>query len=213
MSDEHPKDPVKHVSKVLTELNALASADDAAEEAAETVEQTEEKREQLCPRCKWPVDQRLVRPATEDMQEYVRSVLGNKPFRKVYELYNKALQVELVSLTEDETKRLSLILAEYRNVLRDMSEEALASGGGGSMEEALSVRVLFYVRKLGTQTWPCATASTLEEAREEFQLRFGKTGETVLPMLIRLALQFTRLLESLVESGFDESFYRGAGLG
>ena len=136
----------------------------------------------------------------EDRKEVFRAVLGRRPFRKMYMMFNGEFQVILRTLMTPE-QALQLTLEAKFNSLDDLKET-----------EIDQLRLLFSVEQLGEKPLPKPAASmTVEEVRALISSSFADIDYLLLCKVAEIRSAFLNLYEQIIEEGFDANFYKGAG--
>jgi len=187
--------------KDLSIAEAIRVLEQKPESAAESKPEPEKTPEpQRCPRCAWDQKEVVIRPAEEDLKEYLRCTLAGRPFSKYYKLFDGQLTTKFTLLTSDESN----VLADILSKIPREDRMVLAS-------KALRIKLLFYLRQYNTTNYEVPAADA--DLEQEFRKRFGSLGEDVPVILVRNMMQFTKLSELLTEAGFDRNFWKGAGLG
>lgn len=155
-----------------------------------------------CQRCGWDYAQLRVHSQEEDKKNYLRSVLGEEPFRKLYPLFDGQLKVECVSLDGAQSRQLALLL-----------RDAQSPNAYNVLVDSLQIRMLFYIRRVNADEYapPPATAN-YADVQKLFLERFGRKSENLLGTLSRLMMEFTRLIDILSSEGLDNAFWKSAGL-
>lgn len=189
--------------QVLRQIEAIEQqkASDASQPA---------KVEHKCQRCGLDQDKEFKSEVLEtDRKEYLRSILGMRPFSKVYSFYNGALAVELVSATVAQSEIVTSKLVNFSNgsdlpptpqAVRDMSIKA---------------DLLLHVHKVTTTEVGSTTFNPPEtgawDIPTEYSARFGKMPDPILSGVVAATFMFKTLLQQLVQEGFDKNFWEGAG--
>ena len=162
-----------------------------------------------CPRCEWPIIKKDVQPSEEDRKAFLRAVLGDGQFTKVYPLYDGKLKLTFSSLNTTQ----SLLLA-------DLCKLVPAGSAYEQMVEQFRLKLLFYLVGKNDETYepfnpppPAAQQEVqFEQLREEYRRRFGKWNEGLLALAVRTLQEFIRLEDMLTNGGLDKSFWKSAGL-
>jgi hypothetical protein len=155
-----------------------------------------------CPRCNHNLADLSSGPTEDEKQEYIRTLLGDRPYTKKYSLYNGRLNLLFSAISSNASEGLGQILKEIKE-----------DDPQTRMTECLKVKLLYYLRERGDDKYsPPTGAESYEELQTMFQKRFGSMSEDVVAVLIRSYLQFTLLLGQLTEAAFDANFWKGAGL-
>jgi hypothetical protein len=164
------------------------------------VTQPEEVRE--CPRCRFNLLERTLKAAEPEKEEYLRAVLGGRLYIKEYVLYDGKIRLQFSSLKNKAGEELSTIL---RMIERKESNQFVT--------DALKVKLLYYLVKYNKNEFKVPEdVATLDEANELFKTRFGEYSEDQLTLFLRTLIEFQNLLALLAQAGFDENFWKGAGL-
>ena len=151
----------------------------------------------ICPRCGFDTRQAKLEVLESDRQEYIRALLGNRPFVKVYSLFDGQLKVTLQDMTSDASTKLAGMF------------DAMPKGTTYILN-AVQLKLLFscagYV--LGDKEVKLDTSKvdTLDAALAEYGKHFGGLSETVCGMIINQYNAFTRLLTSIASGGLDKNF-------
>lgn len=193
----------------MTEQNDLFPPNESAA-SPETGSPTEEKKPEnrsfeQCPRCGWHVTDNP-EPPQEDLEEYLRSVLGGRRFVKKYMLFDGKLEITMQSALSTEADFLNKIVA---SPVPDTDTE---------LRELISkAKLLFHLKAVNLDGQvtefdiPELTDPTEAFVTAEFDKRFGQLDETIIRGLVRVLMLFSTLLQLLISRGFDENFWQGAG--
>jgi hypothetical protein len=193
-------------SKEVRGQEELDKVMEQAQQAARLPEDGPE--DQSCPRCGFSRGV-APRPMEEDLQEYLRCVLGGLPFHKRYELHGGAVMVGFRSLSNREVDRMSATAALLPQEPDNAQARALET----------KLRLLYFLETLqldraeaSEYTPPQAAMGSFAEIDAEFDKRFGALDETLVRALTQVLMLFMDLQGLLVVGGFDENFWKGAGL-
>jgi hypothetical protein len=179
---------------------AIAQIDDFEKQPPEE-EIPEEEKIQMCPRCSYEMQKGTPVPTDSEIKEYVRCLIGGSLFTKEFPLFNSAIKIKFQLLTAKQSDLLSVALSSLPDV--DFMQKA---------QEALQLKLLFYLREFGKEKFKCPDTSALQELEDEYAVRYNEKGEDVPVLHIRVMMQFLNLTEALPAAGLDEAFYKGAGL-
>jgi len=161
---------------------------------------------QECPRCGFDVNAgKALKPSAEDLEEYIRGILGGTPFTKQYAVFQGRATVKISGLTSTESSQLS-------NILRTIESDDPVTVG----TQALRYRLVCQIRQTNERkhTLPEDLGKyTIDMLEQEFSERFGNLPEDLVAIYVNTLLMFQNLMGVLAESAFDEDFYKGAGLG
>jgi hypothetical protein len=169
------------------------------------------KRERTCPRCGWREDISIQDVLDEDKKEFLRSVLGNRPFTKEYKLFDGKLFVSFSSLNGKRSDAINRILDEALQLYGENPDKLFDIG--------LRVRTLFLLDHIKAETGfayiPDKETTVLPSNLDEALAAFGKMTEDMHEPLIQAAvhscLLFNALHRTLVKEGLDRNFWKGAG--
>ena len=135
----------------------------------------------------------------EEIQEYIRTVLADRPYAKSYGMFGGQVKIGMSALTSKESTHMAKILRE---------------AGTSDTMDSMRIQLLYYLRTYRDTTYKAPIdIEDLEGVREEFNNRFGQTSEDLVAVMVRTFTEFIRLLQLLTESAFDANFWKGAGLG
>lgn len=162
-----------------------------------------EEKIQKCPRCGW-YDSEKPLINEDDKKEYLRSILGGRVFSKTYELYNGSITFTYQSLLGSEVEKINEVFFD----LAAANEPELLIEGN-------KIKSLFYLKKIKieetTTNLETPEDVSIENYKEKYLERFGKSSEPIIQMLNSTLIQFLKLQTNLVANGFDENFWKGAG--
>lgn len=184
-------------------VQAMNAAADAAHVPGPSDAPTQES---VCARCGYRPGAQLA-PSEEDMQEYMRSLLGTKPFKKEYSIYEGELKLTFRTLKAREVDSLNNILFEMMANIANLRVQDLS----------IKLKLLYFLSCI--QTGPESTELTIpeitqvSEIQDAFQSVFGDYSEPLIRIMSQTLTAFLELQEALVDTGFDENFWKGAGLG
>jgi hypothetical protein len=165
-------------------------------------EETEQPQVHTCPRCQFDLNKGFPEPSDEERKEYIRCLLGGNQFTKAYELFGGELKLAFSNIQTTAAEKMGAILRSI-DVGEDMS---------ALMAAVARVKLVYYLRTMNTQEYSVPDVDTLEEVQVLFDERFGRLSEDHTSILVRASGEFNNLLTVLVQSGFDENFWKGAGL-
>jgi hypothetical protein len=158
-----------------------------------------------CTRCGWMEDDSSL-PLADDMEEYMRCVLGNKKFVKEYCMYDGKLKLTYRILTNKEVDALNGVLFK----MADQADHPMVQ------DSTIKLKLLYFLSKaiLGEkeEDYEVPTITKYEEIDDAFNERFGDCPEPVIRMMSQTLMLFMQLQGILVTQGFDENFWQGAGL-
>jgi len=207
-SEATPKE-AQEAAEMMADV--LHKAEKAGEQASEHIHDTTQHQ---CPRCYFDLKSSVALPTEEEQQEYLRRLLAGEPFVKTYKLFKGQLEITCSTLTVTESEHMVQVL---REIAPDPHQQlAVAS-------EILKVKALYYIRSAAGMTYPQPTEIEPEEgspvvwnaaaAQALYEERFGQMGEDMISILVRTQTEFNRLVTKLADSGFDQDFFKGAGIG
>jgi hypothetical protein len=156
-----------------------------------------------CMQCGYNMaDISLPTPAEEERREYLRCILGKRPYKKTYTLYEGEITISFELLSQVDSARMAPILAKIN---QDENATELMR-----MTESVNLKLLFYLRQFNDTSYK--VPETFDKWREVYTDRFSEFDESVPALLIRVLLEFLRLADMLPSAGLDENFWKGAGL-
>jgi len=158
-----------------------------------------------CNRCGFSEEAEAV-PLEADMEAYLRCVLGNQPFEKEYELYDGKIQLRFRTINNREVDALNNLLFK----MEDSIDRAVIQ------DKSIKLRLLYFLAhiKLSDKEadYEIPNLKDTDKIDEEFNSRFGACSETVIRMMSQTLMLFIELQGLLISQGFDENFWKGAGL-
>jgi hypothetical protein len=141
-------------------------------------------------------------PVEDEKREYLRCVLGKRPYKKTYTLYDGELTMVFELLSQADSARMSPKLMEIN---RNEEIDDLTK-----MTDSINIKLLFYLRQFNDTSYKAP--EDLDNCREDFINRFAEFDESVPALLTRVLMEFLRLAEMLPAAGLDKDFWKGAGL-
>lgn len=207
--DEKPMEEKSMEQKVLDALERYKVKPDGETQAEEKPAEAEPAMKPApvpCPRCGFHEGSEN-KPATEDVQEYVRSIIAGRQFSKKYPLFDNRITVEMKTMSSREGDRVNTFI----RVLKDSDELEVYD----MVSKCKMLYMLSSVTAGGKVTTFKAPAADQELSREyvcsEFDARFGDMCEAVLTLLTRVLGLFGSLVRGVTTAGLDENFYKAAG--
>jgi DNA repair ATPase RecN len=212
------KDVDPTVRTLLQECERLSKERDDANKVVEETKQDMHKLEERVQQLADKLERHYLDPneprtkaTEEEIQEYSRSVFGERVFSKKYTLAgNNTLRMD--SLTDKQGKVVSKIVTEATERAKELKME---------FAEAtfimFKLKMLWHLRAVNedednAQLYGFPEVSTYQEAMAEYDNRFGDKSDAFVGVLVRIVKEFSDLLQILSMSLFDENFYKGAGL-
>jgi hypothetical protein len=169
----------------------------------EVVEEEQKKEVVPCRRCGYAEGD--TKPPEDDMQEYMRSVLGNRRFSKTYELMRGQIKVTFTTIDTNASERVNKII-DRLSVLEDPVQfRAVAT------KINMAYMLTSYTMGGETKELEVSQATTPETVTKDFVERFGDMDESIIQLLTRAMGTFITLKSALIDECFDEAFYKGAG--
>jgi len=176
------------------------------EEQVQDVPQQEEEEAFACPHCGWRAEDKA-KPKEADLKEYVRSILGDRPFSKVYSLYGGEFRIGFTSQDQVNTDRINTLLTE---MIKDVENADRLQQIGTKL------KLMYYITKLEkgdkTLAFEPPDIDSWLTIEDTFQERFKEINEPLIRVIIKTAFIFFELEQLLVAEAFDENFWKGAGL-
>jgi len=171
--------------------------------AAEAVE--EGIKAEPCIRCGFSIDHEPL-PLEEDMEEYLRCILGGLSFMKEYSLYNGKIQLTFRSINNREVDQLNDILFRIADHMDTQEVQ----------DRGIKLKLMYFLAKVKLsdrdEEYDIPTLTEFAQIPEEFNKRFGDCAEPIIRLMSQSLLLFMDLQGLLVSQGFDENFWKGAGL-
>ena len=154
-----------------------------------------------CPRCDHDLEVKKVELAPEDVQEYIRSILGSRPFSKLYKLFNGSVSVTFDSLTVAMSNHVVSLFNEIDN-----------GDGVDKTETKTKIRLILYTRALNGLVFdPIDDLLDVDFLLKRYDEVLGDKPEGVKDILIKALAHFLTLNTKLSEEGFDSNFWQAAG--
>jgi len=139
----------------------------------------------------------------EDLQEFVRSLLGDRVFIKEYKLYNNAYTLTYRTLTSFESSRLAILLNKM--IIEDIEDIY-------KKQKAVRLKLLFYLKSINGIEYSVPEDTDVDKVLTEYENRFGNKSENVISICVKTLVQFLLIQKMLIEHGYDENFWKSAGL-
>ena len=156
-----------------------------------------------CVRCGHSVtDIASTAPEEEEKREYLRCILGKRPYKKTYTLYDGDITISFELLSQVDSARMGPMLTKI-NQNENATDLTM-------MTESINLKLLFYLRQFNDISY--TVPENLDNWQDVFMGRFAEFDESVPALLIRVLLEFLRLADMLPSAGLDENFWKGAGL-
>jgi hypothetical protein len=169
----------------------------------ENEDRSEKVEEKVCPVCGHCEDIKEINVDEEEVKEFIRSLLGNRPFFKEYKLYNDQFKIKFKTLNTEDSERLTIFLTKLRN--EDININELK-------QKSLSLKLLYYTDEVNGKKINFKGYTDIEDAFNSYKDNFKDLGENVIGLCIRTLVQFLFLQKLLIDKGYDENFWRSAGL-
>lgn len=163
-----------------------------------------------CGRCGWTRDSK-VGIADEEREEYLRAVLGGKPYYKTFNLFGDKVKLTFRTQPNYEVDKLTKCIFRLLQ-LQGATDEA--------QEKLVKVKLLFYLDKVELGDNPALNVDvtdldkvdSFEAADEMFKEYFGRFDETLIRAMVRTYHYFVELQQMLIAEGFNTDFWNSAGL-
>jgi hypothetical protein len=153
----------------------------------------------MCPKC-FHKNGELIEVNEREKETYVECVLANKTYTKEYKIFEGRVPIYMRSLT---SRQADLMARSLQGV--DLTDPA-------NGEIAQKVKLVFYLAQYRDTEYRLPETDSLEEILGLFDERFGNLSEDVIGILVRVLMEFVRLLGFLLGSGFDKDFWQGVGI-
>jgi hypothetical protein len=174
--------------------------------ASENVKPGEKAEVKACPRCGWQeVDK--PKPNPDDVKEFFRSVMGDRPYRKTYPLAGGQLVLTFSTMTAEETDVVNhfIVAAQVASDI-ELAEIGIKTKMVYTLKE---VRSGDAVKKFEAPNFTRETP--LEDLLKEYRTRLAGIDDTKLRMYCRTMMLFNDLVQLLIGEAFDENFWKAAG--
>lgn len=154
-----------------------------------------------CPRCCWDYDKPVIEVTNEDKIEFVKSVLGNRPFSKAKFFFGEAVQVYYKTIKpKDLNIIVDIIKAEYAgNNIFDLSEKILKYK---SYQVAMSVKEIIIN---GETVYKFDGDKTL---RERYDYLYENINVTLFSLLIQGFEEAEQVHNILLSRVYDSDFWK-----
>ena len=129
-------------------------------------------------------------------------MLGGDIFQKTYPLFKGDLSYTFRSPGGSEARQLTMLM---RQIPGDNTYNTSV--------DQMQLRLLFYLKQFNDTEYDPTEATTFEDAMKEYHSRFGEWPEGRIAAAIKINQEFIQLTQTLLDTGFDESFYDSVGLG
>ena len=176
----------------------------ATKNAEKETQKEPQQEPKPCMKCGWDPENAQVEVSEGEKEEYLRAILGSRSYNKNYDLFEGKLKVVMTSLNTVQSEELQNLINQL-----DKSDPQIF------VTEAAKVKLIYYLKSVSS----CEEAFTPpeklekhEDAKKAFNERFGELSEDLLSILIRVLIEFSKLLGQLAEAAFDKNFWKGAGL-
>ena len=171
----------------------------------ETEKETASQGLEECPRCGWRSDGGVKAPA-EDVEDYLRAILGGGRFTKKYPLYGGKIAVCFKGLFSDEVDAFNKLMFRMAGYLEESAVRNMS----------VKLKTLYFLREItldGEKTEYDIPDGLTEVAdiEKEFSSRFGETPELVLRAIAQALFLFEEQQRLVSEAAFDENFWKGVG--
>lgn len=160
----------------------------------------------ICPRCGFDTRSAIVHISDDDKKEYMRSILGERPFIKTYSMFEGQFGITFKDMTSDDSKKLvELFDAMPRGaafMLTAVQFKLLFSCVSytcGDKEVVIDLSEVFSKDAKDDST-------PLDRAVAAYTKYFGGKSETLCGMMVNAYNSFTRLLTSVASGGLDKNF-------
>ena len=206
MSQINKEELLKQVEQM-----AAAASENQTPVAAPEAEPT--KRDCKCPRC----GQDLTKPfkgaaKPEDRQEYLRCVLGMRPFEKKYAFLQGSFSILMRGVNVQTADMFDAAVAKMirgRNSEMPLTPEQVKNA-------IFKSKLVLYVAQIASAEVGIINMAPLDftkpvDVEQEYITRFGAYPEPVLQMLLGSVVMFEALTTQLMEDSFDKNFWEGAG--
>lgn len=199
--------PADDAVKAMDEFAAQAAMQQDGEQHIEVKDPATTAAGEIppCVRCGWSPS-RENKPLQEDLEEYLRCVLGGQTFYKVYELYGGQVKLKFRSLSNKEVDNLNVLLFK----MTDHMDHAIIQ------DKSIKLKLLYFLARLelsdNTADYDIPELRAYDDIDGEFNDRFGEVAEPIIRMMSQSLLMFMELQSLLINQGFDSNFWKGAGL-
>jgi hypothetical protein len=216
MAEQFSAEQLLQIAKAEDKDAAVAALNEAAPTEEGPVAPPETKAEiHTCPRCAFRLKDKDGNPVPkveaneEEKREYIRRMLAGERYTKTFSIYDGRINLTFTTLSGRTSKNLNRVLQQI-TLDEAMREDPKATAYGLKMMAALT-RL-----EVGDNTYNYTLdidpEMKLETAKAKYEERFGDFDEWLLVAIITAFGCFERLLQLLMEDGFSENFWKGAGL-
>jgi len=167
-----------------------------------------------CIRCGYRADGDA-KPNEEDRKEYLRCLLGGKLYQKTFPLYDGQFSITFRQTSNREVETINGLLFKLASAEKNY---AFAE------DISLKLKMMIGLVELKTSNGPLGKVGAVEldltkdcdtlvaEVNRMYAERFGALPEAVSHLMGRTFVMFNDIQTLLIRSGFDEDFWKGAGL-
>ena len=159
---------------------------------------------ETCPRCGYREAVDPSRINDGDKQEFLRSILGNRAFVKDYQLFNGQLILVFRGLMGADAESLNKLLNAFDSSSTDELINYTIRLKLLYMFAGVSGENLNYTFEIPELTGP-------DDVLQQFKNRFKGLSEPVIRGATKCLFLFESLYRTLLDSGLDENFWKGAG--
>lgn len=171
----------------------------------------------ICPRCMWDTSLPVVEPTEEDKKDYLRCVLGGKPYSKTYEVFGGA-----VFLTFQERDNKLAQMREHQqkvDAIKVLAEVDEKMAGLEMLDKATKTRVATTLKRvrMGDEEKTIPDWKDLEEedgvsvVQQLVLATFDGVSESLTNVFVNLARDFEALVDTLTQRAAESDFWTGVG--
>jgi hypothetical protein len=186
---------------------------DSIKEEAEAMQKAinEASEPVICQKCGWDHNNVSIKPTDEEVNEFVRSAMGERGFEKEYSVWNGNLKITFGERSSTAKDEITQLLKTVRPV----------NPGRASIEVLTDIRkvqTMFALRRVQGPDFDKefnieVSHEDCAQALETFETEIGQQFKAIIvDVILRSFVEFDRLLIVLTEAAFDENFWEGAGL-
>jgi len=188
---DEPEEPEEEVGPDLEEVSGFASVHTA------------------CQKCGWPADKTVAAvPTDSDKQEFIRSVLGSRRYKKTYGYFDDEVRIGMRSLLKAERE---LILS----ILTDMVDDGTISSPEDwrvRYTEAELTAVVEFVSVGGSrkdfEEMPLDKDKFKAMSKDKLEV-MGEWPESIYGMVLNSQQQFNSSHSTMVARTYDPDFWKG----
>ena len=214
--DKEPKkdEKAEEPSSALENAPAVEDTDSISQEEYDQKMQDDmvELMEHTCPKCSWDTRNKLLKAKEDDLREYTRCLLANRPFVKALPIFGNKLNVQF-------TENTDVVREEVMRLIKTMNESIESMTQLDLVTLTRKIQIVFSLTSLSIgedkKTFELPPVNSLKDYKAAaviFEERLGNKSASFQAILFRTYQEFDRLMQVMADGAFDENFYQGVGL-